>query len=62
MKVVIPGGSGQVGQALARAYVSDGHEVVILSRGSAVPAGRVVPRDGRTLGRGRRNSTALTSL
>lgn len=50
MKVVIPGGSGQVGQALARTYASDGHEVVILSRGSAVPAGRVVPWDGRTLG------------
>ena len=51
VKVVIPGGSGQVGQVLARAYASDGHEVVILSRGSAIAAGRVVLWDGCTLGR-----------
>jgi uncharacterized protein len=50
VKVVIPGGSGQVGQLVARAYVSDGHEVVILSRGGAIAAGRVVLWDGRTLG------------
>lgn len=50
MKVVIPGGSGQVGQVLARAYASDGDEVVILSRGSAIAAGRVVLWDGCTLG------------
>ena len=50
VKVVIPGGSGQVGQALARAYASDGHDVVILSRGGAVAAGRVVRWDGRSLG------------
>lgn len=50
VKVVIPGGSGQVGQAIARAYASDGHDVVILSRGGAVAAGRVVQWDGRRLG------------
>ena len=33
MKVVIPGGSGQVGTILARAFQEDGHDVVILSRG-----------------------------
>jgi len=44
MKIVIPGGSGQVGQILARDLVSDGHEVVVLSRrvGSGL-VGRIVP-------------------
>src|SRR5262245_6866794 len=32
MKVIIPGGSGQVGMILARAFHQAGHEVVILSR------------------------------
>jgi uncharacterized protein (TIGR01777 family) len=32
MKIVIPGGTGQVGTLLARAFVADGHEVVVLSR------------------------------
>jgi uncharacterized protein (TIGR01777 family) len=32
MKIVLPGGSGQVGHILARAFARDGHEVVILSR------------------------------
>lgn len=32
MKIVIPGGSGQVGTILARAFHRDGHEVVVLSR------------------------------
>ncbi len=32
MKVVIPGGSGQVGTILARSFHADGHEVVVLSR------------------------------
>ena len=32
MKVVIPGGSGQVGGPLTRAFLRDGHEVVVLSR------------------------------
>jgi uncharacterized protein (TIGR01777 family) len=50
MKVVIPGGSGLLGQAVARAYLSDGHEVVVLSRGGAPAAGRAVPWDGCTLG------------
>ena len=35
MKIVIPGGSGQVGTILARAFHRDGHEVVVLSRQSA---------------------------
>ncbi len=35
MKVVIPGGTGQVGTALGRALRSDGHEVVVLTRRAA---------------------------
>ncbi|HMG04187.1 MAG TPA: TIGR01777 family oxidoreductase [Chthoniobacterales bacterium] len=51
MKIVIPGGSGQVGQVLARAFLKDGHDVVILTRQPAVKAvGRSVFWDGRTLG------------
>ena len=51
MKIVIPGGSGQVGQLLARTFLDDGHDVVILSRHvSTNRAGRPVFWDGRTLG------------
>lgn len=50
MKIVIPGGSGQVGQILARAFQSDGHEVVILGRSAGAPAGRFVHWDGVMLG------------
>lgn len=50
MKIVIPGGSGQVGTVLARAFQRDGHEVVVLSRfGQAVPW-RTVSWDAVTLG------------
>ncbi len=50
MKVVIPGGSGQVGTVLARAFHADGHDVVVLSRRPRVEPWRVVEWDGRTLG------------
>jgi len=50
MKVVMPGGSGQVGTILARAFHRAGHEVVILSRKPAKAAWRVVEWDARTLG------------
>jgi uncharacterized protein (TIGR01777 family) len=51
-KLVLPGGSGFLGTALAQAFSQDGWEVVVLSRGAAPPAGsvRTVPWDGRTLG------------
>jgi len=49
MKVVIPGGTGQVGGILARALRDRGHDVVVLSR-KAVPGAGVVAWDGRTLG------------
>ncbi|HWB59704.1 MAG TPA: TIGR01777 family oxidoreductase [Chthoniobacteraceae bacterium] len=48
MKIVIPGGSGQVGTLLARAFHKDGHEVVVLSRNAQSSAPwRVVEWDGR---------------
>jgi uncharacterized protein len=50
MKVVIPGGSGQVGTVLARALHRDGHEVVVLSRRPNARPWRVVAWDGATLG------------
>ncbi|HEU4533091.1 MAG TPA: TIGR01777 family oxidoreductase [Polyangiaceae bacterium] len=50
MKIVLPGGSGQVGQLLARSFERRGHEVVVLCRSPRVEAGRAVPWDGRTLG------------
>lgn len=50
MKVVIPGGSGQVGTILARAFQREGHEVVVLSRRPASQPWRVVDWDGSTLG------------
>lgn len=50
MKVVIPGGSGQVGAILARAFTDDGHEVVVLSRNPGAAPWRVAGWDGRTIG------------
>ncbi|MFL6234809.1 MAG: TIGR01777 family oxidoreductase [Thermoanaerobaculia bacterium] len=50
MKIVIPGGSGQVGTILARAFHQDGHDVVVLSRSPASAPWRSVPWDARTLG------------
>ena len=54
MKIVIPGGSGQVGTILARAFHHDGHDVVVLSRQPQRSAWRVVAWDGATLGRWQR--------
>ena len=55
MKLVLPGGSGQVGTLLARAFSSEGHEVVVLSRGAPVArsatAWRVVPWNAVDTGR-----------
>ena len=50
MKIVIPGGSGQVGTVLARSFQKDGHEVVVLSRTKIGLPWNVVEWDGRTLG------------
>ncbi|WP_433145680.1 epimerase [Actinomadura nitritigenes] len=48
MKLVIPGGTGQVGTVLDRALTAAGHEVVMLTRRPARE--RELPWDGRTLG------------
>ena len=50
MKVVIPGGSGQIGTLLARKFHRDGHEVVILSRKPIPAPWRAVAWDAQTLG------------
>lgn len=50
LKIVIPGGSGQVGTVLARAFHAEGHDVVVLSRRTADLPWRVVEWDGVTLG------------
>lgn len=51
MKIIIPGGSGQVGTVLARAFHDRGDEVVVLSRTEAkAPPWRTVRWDGESLG------------
>jgi uncharacterized protein (TIGR01777 family) len=50
MKIVIPGGTGQVGTVLARAFQADGHEVVVLSRSAVATPWRTVAWDAQTLG------------
>jgi uncharacterized protein len=50
MKVVLPGGTGQVGTVLARALHADGHEVVVLSRAPQKTPWRVVAWDARHFG------------
>ena len=50
MKIVIPGGSGQVGTLLARAFTLGANEVVVLSRRPAGAPWRTVNWDGRTVG------------
>jgi uncharacterized protein len=49
MKIVIAGGTGQLGAILVRALSAQGHELVVLSRGGA-SAARLVHWDARTLG------------
>lgn len=50
MKIVIPGGTGQVGTALATAFTRDGHEVVVLSRRPEKVGWKTVEWDAETLG------------
>jgi uncharacterized protein len=50
MKVVIPGGTGQVGTILARAFQERGHEVVVLSRQPRGAPWREVAWDAKSLG------------
>lgn len=50
MKIVIPGGSGQVGGILARAFSAAGDEVVVLSRTERRNSWHTVVWDAETLG------------
>lgn len=50
MKIVIPGGTGQVGTLLARAFVADGHDVTVLARRPASAPWRVVIYEPRLIG------------
>jgi uncharacterized protein len=50
MKIVIPGGTGQVGQILARHFHSQEHSVTVLSRTPQQSPWRNVSWNGRTLG------------
>lgn len=49
MKVVIPGGSGQIGEILARHFHAEGHQVIVLSRKPPPKPWRTVAWDGQTL-------------
>ena len=53
MKIVMPGGTGFLGQLLTESFIADSekHDIVVLSRGgmSSSPA-RLIPWDGCTLG------------
>lgn len=50
MKIVIPGGTGQVGTVLARAFHEDGHEIVVIARTARKCPWPVVEWDGETIG------------
>lgn len=52
MHIVLPGGSGQIGQLLARAFIRDGHTCTVLSRnpGASSSSLRHVYWDAQTLG------------
>ena len=50
LRIVIPGGSGQVGTVLARHFHEQGHELVVLARRAQPAPWRVVPWDGKNLG------------
>jgi uncharacterized protein (TIGR01777 family) len=50
MRIVIPGGSGQVGGMLARHFQAQGHAVTVLSRDPRAAPWRVAEWDGQTAG------------
>jgi uncharacterized protein (TIGR01777 family) len=50
LRIVIPGGNGQVGQVLARHFHGQGQSVTVLSRQPQPAAWRVLPWNGRDLG------------
>lgn len=50
MKIIIPGGSGQVGTVLAEAFVKNGHDVCVLTRSRGTRPWRTTYWDGETAG------------
>jgi uncharacterized protein YbjT (DUF2867 family) len=50
VKIVIPGGAGQVGRILARHFHAHGHAVTVLSRNPLPAPWRVLAWDGLTPG------------
>jgi uncharacterized protein len=50
MKIIIAGGTGQVGQILTRTLLAQEHDVVILSRRASRSLARIVPWDARSEG------------
>lgn len=51
LRIVIPGGSGQVGNVLARHFYAAGHDVVVLARSAQpTPWRRMVHWDGKKIG------------
>ena len=49
MRIVIPGGSGQVGQVLNRALSKEEHDVIVLSRNPKADDPGLVYWDGESL-------------
>ena len=49
LRIVIPGGSGQVGTILARHFHAEGHDVTVLSRSPKPAAWKTAAWDGETL-------------
>lgn len=50
MRIVLPGGSGQVGTIVARHFHAQGHHVVVIARTAGRAPWRTVPWDGESLG------------
>ncbi len=50
LRIVLPGGSGQVGRMMARFFQERGHHVTVLTRGPYTAAWQTVHWDGQSLG------------
>ncbi len=50
LRIVLPGGSGQVGRVLARYFQEEGHHVTVLTRLPYAETWQTVHWDGRTIG------------
>ncbi len=50
LRIVLPGGSGLIGQLLARHFHEQGHQVTVLTRGPCTAPWQTVHWDGRNIG------------